>query len=147
MKTYRFTVPPTSAMGSHSGTCSASYSETYRQNALWDYNQSRAREGLAPLSRMPSGTYYSSYPAPVYVNRKGQGYKETVDEFETRKEARAMLAEYRMSDPSAEFYLSSRPCKGWKDETPPATFATNGGTYKARNGGNRSPLNLSHSEA
>jgi hypothetical protein len=24
-----------------------------------------------------------------------------------------MLAEYRLSDPSASYYLSSRPCKGW----------------------------------
>jgi len=54
-------------------------------------------------------------PRPVYIQRKGQGYLETVDEFTTWKEARAMLAEYRMSDPSGEFYLSSRPCKGWKD--------------------------------
>lgn len=50
----------------------------------------------------------------VYIQRKGQGYLETVDEFATRKEARAMLAEYRMSDPSAHFYLSSRCCKAWK---------------------------------
>jgi hypothetical protein len=52
----------------------------------------------------------------VYINRLGQGYRETVDEFETRKEARAMLAEYRMSDPSARFWVSSRCCKGWRDE-------------------------------
>lgn len=52
-----------------------------------------------------------------YIQRKGQGYLETVDEFETFKEARAMLKEYRMSDPSAEFYISSRACKEWRDET------------------------------
>lgn len=50
----------------------------------------------------------------IYIQRKGNGYLETVDEFETRKEARAMLAEYRMSDPSAEYYLSSRACKNWR---------------------------------
>jgi len=51
----------------------------------------------------------------VYVQRKGDGYTETVDEFDTRKEAREMLSEYRMADPSANYYLSSRPCKDWND--------------------------------
>jgi len=51
----------------------------------------------------------------VYIQRNGDNQLETVDEFETRKEARAMLTEYQMSDPSAEFYTSSRACKDWKD--------------------------------
>jgi hypothetical protein len=50
----------------------------------------------------------------IYIQRKGQGYLETVDQFETRKEAREMLREYRMSDNSAEFYISTRACKDWK---------------------------------
>ena len=49
----------------------------------------------------------------TYIQRKDSGQLETVDEFDTRKEARAMLAEYQMADPSASYYLSSRPCKGW----------------------------------
>ena len=40
---------------------------------------------------------------------------ETVDEFTTRREARAMLAEYRMADTSNFYYLSSRPCKSWRE--------------------------------
>ena len=52
----------------------------------------------------------------VYIQRKGQGYLETVDEFETRKEARAMLTEYQLSDYSAEYYISSRPCNDWKED-------------------------------
>lgn len=52
----------------------------------------------------------------TYIQRKDSRYLETVDEFETRKEARAMLAEYRMSDQSAHFYLSSRPCKDWREK-------------------------------
>lgn len=52
----------------------------------------------------------------VYIQRKGDGYLETVDEFESRKEARRILAEYRMADPTAEHYLSSRACKGWTAE-------------------------------
>lgn len=51
----------------------------------------------------------------VYIQRKGQGYLETVDQFETRKEARAMLTEYRLSDNSAFYYLSSRACKQWRE--------------------------------
>lgn len=51
----------------------------------------------------------------VYIQRKDRFGLETVDEFATRKEARAMLAEYRMSDPSATFYTSTRACKAWKE--------------------------------
>jgi len=50
----------------------------------------------------------------VYVQRKGNGYLETVDEFESRKEAVAMIKEYRLSDPSAIYYLSRRCCKAWR---------------------------------
>lgn len=53
--------------------------------------------------------------AMIYIQRKGQGYLETVDEFTTRKEARKMLSEYQLSDPSGYYYLSSRCCKAWKD--------------------------------
>lgn len=50
-----------------------------------------------------------------YMQRKDGRNLETVDEFETRKEARAMLAEYRLSDRSADYYISTRPCKDWKN--------------------------------
>ena len=49
----------------------------------------------------------------VYVQRNGQGCLETVGEFETWKEARAMVKEYRFGDPSARYYLSRRSCKAW----------------------------------
>lgn len=49
----------------------------------------------------------------IYIQRKGNGYLETVDEFSTRKEARAMLNEYRLSDPYGFYYLSQRACKAW----------------------------------
>ena len=48
-----------------------------------------------------------------YIQRKDGRYLETVDEFETRKESRAMLSEYRLSDCSAWFYISTRACKDW----------------------------------
>ena len=55
--------------------------------------------------------------AKRYIQRKDNQFNtlETVDEFDTFREARAMLTEHRMSDPSAEFYISQRPCKDWKD--------------------------------
>lgn len=52
----------------------------------------------------------------VYIQRKDSFGLETVDEFTTHKEARAMLKEYRISDPSAQYYLSSRACKAWRDK-------------------------------
>jgi len=50
-----------------------------------------------------------------YIQRKDSQYLETVDQFESRKEARAMLAEYRMSDPYADYYISTRACKDWRE--------------------------------
>lgn len=50
-----------------------------------------------------------------YIQRKDGKDLETVDEFPSMKEARAMLKEYRMADPYAEYYISSRCCKHWKE--------------------------------
>lgn len=50
-----------------------------------------------------------------YIQRKDGRYLETVEEFTTRKEARAMLAEYQMCDPYASYYISSRACKAWRE--------------------------------
>lgn len=49
----------------------------------------------------------------IYIQRLGQGQRETVDEFATRKEAIAMLREYRTADTSATYYISSRACANW----------------------------------
>jgi hypothetical protein len=49
-----------------------------------------------------------------YIQRKAGRTLETVDEFTTRKEARAMLTEYRMADPTAAHYISSRACRAWR---------------------------------
>ncbi len=56
---YRFTVPPTREQGSHSGNCRDGYGETYRKDALRDYNSARAHDGLDPIARMPRGTRYA----------------------------------------------------------------------------------------
>lgn len=52
---------------------------------------------------------------PYYIQRKGEHQLETVDEFETFKEARKILVEHQMSDNTAQYYLSTRPCKNWDD--------------------------------
>lgn len=50
-----------------------------------------------------------------YIQRKDSHGLETVDEFESLKEAKVMLKEYRLSDSSAHYYISSRACKAWRD--------------------------------
>ena len=49
-----------------------------------------------------------------YIQRKSGRELETVDEFKTIGEARKMLAEYRMADLSAEYYVSTRACRDWR---------------------------------
>lgn len=57
--------------------------------------------------------------AKVYIQRRCGSDLETVDEFESnsredRKYINNMLSEHQMSDPTARYYKSSRPCKDWK---------------------------------
>lgn len=51
----------------------------------------------------------------IYINRKSGRDIETVDEFETIKDARAMCREYQIADYSAPYYTSTRACKAWRD--------------------------------
>jgi len=50
-----------------------------------------------------------------YIQRKDRNGVETVDQFDTYKEARAMVREYQFGDTSARYYISSRCCKAWKE--------------------------------
>jgi len=50
----------------------------------------------------------------IYIQRRDSRQLETVDEFETVKEARAALIQYRISDKAATYYLSRRPCNHWR---------------------------------
>ncbi len=49
-----------------------------------------------------------------YINIRYNGAVETVDEFETYKEARLMLIEYRMGD--SGYYISKRSTKEWREQ-------------------------------
>lgn len=51
-----------------------------------------------------------------YIQMQSSWGLETVDEFETRREAIAMLKEYRMADTTAHFYISTRACKAWREK-------------------------------
>ena len=52
-----------------------------------------------------------------YINMKCgyTGDRETVDETETYKEARYMLAEYQVADSSGSYWISQRSCGNWKE--------------------------------
>jgi len=53
-----------------------------------------------------------------YIQRTDQQTRqlETVDEFTTKKEANNMRYEYVMSDRFANYRISTKPCKDWKEE-------------------------------
>lgn len=57
---YEVKVPPTAEQGSYKTIVRSGHIyQTYRQEALQDYNSARAHDGLPPLKRMPAGTTYT----------------------------------------------------------------------------------------
>jgi hypothetical protein len=50
-----------------------------------------------------------------YINTRYSGEVEMVDQFDNRKEARAMLSEYQLSAPEMGYYLSSRATREWRE--------------------------------
>jgi len=53
----------------------------------------------------------------TYINWKVAGKVETVDQFDTRKEAKAAIPEYKMAYMyQGEIYLSSRCAKDWSNK-------------------------------
>jgi len=51
----------------------------------------------------------------VYINSKKSGRVETIDQFDTYREAREMLKEYRMCFHWGNYYLSSRSTREWRE--------------------------------
>ena len=52
-----------------------------------------------------------------YIQRKDSyGNFETVDKFDSPREAIKMLKEYQLSDKSGYFYISQKPCRDWQEE-------------------------------
>jgi len=66
MARYNVTVPPTAEQGSYKTIARDTNGQTYRADALQDYNSCRAHDGLPPVSRMPSGTVYSRIRVKEY---------------------------------------------------------------------------------
>ena len=51
----------------------------------------------------------------TYIQRKEDNQLETVDQFDSYREAKEMIKEYWLSDPYAIYYLSSKACRAWND--------------------------------
>lgn len=50
---------------------------------------------------------------PKYINMKAYGTIETIDEFETYREAKKMMEEYRLTHTDGLLYISNRPTNSW----------------------------------
>lgn len=64
------------------------------------------------------GATLSNYIIMIYyIQRRSinHNYLETIDEFDTLKEAYATAKEYQMADYSADYYVSPRCCKAWRE--------------------------------
>lgn len=81
--------------------------------AFVDFLDSLSRDGRVSPALAQRATLRKP-PALFYINRVGGGCRETVDEFTTRAEARAMLSEYNMADPAGHHYISRRCCANWR---------------------------------
>lgn len=105
---YTVTVPPTAQMGSFKTVARSSRNESAAKNALWDYNSARAHDGLPPLSRMPSGTFYApQYEYSIQGFYSGQWEEVTTEE--TRKEALDQLKCYRENESGTAFRMKRIP--------------------------------------
>jgi hypothetical protein len=62
-------VPSTMEMGNYKTTVTGGFNQSFRQEALQDYNSARGHDGLPPLRKMPRGTKY--YEEVVGLNVDG----------------------------------------------------------------------------
>ena len=51
-----------------------------------------------------------------YINIRNNGQVETVDQFDTKKEADEMVKEYNISDSANFYYISTRANKEWREK-------------------------------
>lgn len=51
-----------------------------------------------------------------YINIRNNGQVETVDQFDTKKEADEMVKEYNISDSANFYYISTRTNKEWREK-------------------------------
>jgi hypothetical protein len=56
----------------------------------------------------------------VFINFKGAEGLETIDEFETHREAQAAIREYRANQSfDGELYISTRSIRAWREASHP----------------------------
>ena len=97
---YKVTVPPTHDVGSYSTTVSSRSQfcrESYRAEALADYNSCRAHDGLPPVRRMPAGTVYAPIVEYVLQGDYGHGWDD-LTAHPTRREAIDEARVYRENE-------------------------------------------------
>jgi len=108
---YTVKVPPTNEQGSYTTTVSSSGkwgTQTYRQQALQDYNSCRAHDGLEPVKRMPAGTSYApQYEYALQGNYGPHGWEDLTVE-DTRKDALEQLKTYRENE-GGNYRIRRRP--------------------------------------
>lgn len=94
---YTVKVPPTMEQGSYQTTVTGSHSQSYRAEALQDYNSARAHDGLPPITRMPAGTSYTPRVEFILQGNYGHGWEDLCAE-ETYKEAREQRKCYEANE-------------------------------------------------
>jgi hypothetical protein len=52
-----------------------------------------------------------------YINMMSRFGRETVGEYDTRKEAQRDCIAWAMADPTSIFYVSTRCCNSWREDT------------------------------
>ena len=76
--------------------------QTYRAEALQDYNSCRAHDGLSPISKMPSGTAYLPQYEYEVQGLYSHGW-ECVTTEESRGQAIEQWRTYRDNEPKTSF--------------------------------------------
>ena len=111
------TIEPLHIWGAHSGL---QVRVCYRGRILRSWEgpsgtREDMRQSARDFARAAGFTHANgrSLSAAVYVQLTRDGQTETVDQFDTMAQARPMLQEYRLSDPTGRYYLSRRPCAHW----------------------------------
>lgn len=66
----QYTLPVTKNPGNCTIVGTSSWCETARENALWTYNNMRARDGLPPVADLPDGTTLKFIPPKEFKDAR-----------------------------------------------------------------------------
>lgn len=59
MTHYKVHIPTTRHLGAYDTIATETTMESKEENALWDYNNVRAHDGLKPVQALPDGTTFA----------------------------------------------------------------------------------------